>query len=208
MVSAIFSRLLVGYVLKMKSNKNGMCYAVRRSLFKSQVITSEVRALWELRGHPNFVYLHNYFFSRDLRGWLIENLVMDCYQYNLRDYMRFITRDHYSIPIFILKDLVYNVLTGLKALHEKHWVHRELNPHHILYDVRGYVAITGLKRAKKARLADDESRFTSEFRFLRKDIDLNGYKMGAYKAPELICGCRYYDYSVDMWCKYYLLNPL
>lgn len=95
MVSAIFSRLLVGYVLKMKSNKNGMCYAVRRSLFKSQVITSEVRALWELRGHPNFVYLHNYFFSRDLRGWLIENLVMDCYQYNLKDYMRFITRDHY-----------------------------------------------------------------------------------------------------------------
>lgn len=87
-------------------------------------------------------------------------------------------------------------------------MHRELNPHHILYDVRGYVAITGLKRAKKARLADDESRFTSEFRFLRKDIDLNGYKMGAYKAPELICGCRYYDYSVDMWCKYYLLNPL
>ena len=69
--------------------------------------------------------------------------------------MRFITHDHYSIPMFILKDLVYNVLNGLKALHEKHWVHRELNPHHILYDVRGYVAITGLKRAKKERFADD-----------------------------------------------------
>lgn len=126
---------------------------------------------------------------------------MPFYPYNLREYIKIFKNNKESIPILEVKKITYGILTGLQGLHSKHWVHREINPHHILYnDAACEVAITGLKRAKKAKEIW-KNKFQEVFAFSSKDYDVNDYKLGAYKPPEFIYGTKYYSYKADIWCK-------
>lgn len=89
---------------------------------------------------------------------------------------------------FSLEDIQNYILSTLKALdyaHSKGVMHRDVKPHNILFD----------PARRSVRVAD-----WGLAEFYKAGQEFNT-KVAAlfYKAPELLLGYSYYDYSVDIW---------
>lgn len=89
---------------------------------------------------------------------------------------------------FTLEDAQNYILSALKALdytHSKGIMHRDVKPHNILIDAE----------RKSVKLAD-----WGLAEFYRPEQEYNTRVAAQfYKAPELLLGYPYYDYSVDIW---------
>jgi len=76
------------------------------------------------------------------------------------------------------------ILLALEALHEKHVVHRDINPSNIMLDAQGYVKLAGFGVAKKLQAANGRA------------TTLVGTPH--YMSPEVIRG-RGYGFECDVW---------
>lgn len=84
-----------------------------------------------------------------------------------------------------VREYLYQTLLALDFTHSKGVMHRDVKPHNILFD----------PVSRQLRLAD-----WGLAEYYKPGQDYNTRVAALfYKAPELLLGYPYYDYSVDMW---------
>lgn len=138
---------------------------------------SEVRFLSYIF-HPNLIFLQNFLYSKNEDS---ISLIMDFCELNLRNLIenkiKISTNQILFIGLQILNSIVY--------LHLNKIIHRDLKSSNILINRLGIVKICDFGMgtflcSKKICLSD-------------KIITL------WYRAPEILLGQHFYDFSVDMW---------
>ena len=84
-----------------------------------------------------------------------------------------------------VKCLMFQILQGLKYLHDKGIMHRDLKPDNLLISPEGLLKFTdfGLSRY----FGTPERKLTT------------GIVTRYYRAPEILYGAQYYGPSIDMW---------
>lgn len=83
--------------------------------------------------------------------------------------------DRYKFAIFIIK----NMLSGIMALHDKGYIHRDIDPSNIMVTADGKVKIIDFGISKQLKSLSSDRHLTSTGQFMGK---------AAYAAPELVLG--------------------
>jgi serine/threonine-protein kinase len=92
--------------------------------------------------------------------------------------------------------VITEILQGIQALHEKGYIHRDLDPSNIMVSSGGHVKIIDFGIAKKVKDMKDQNgvqdhQLTSQGQFVGKP---------AYAAPELVLGnTQYQDQTTDIY---------
>ena len=93
-----------------------------------------------------------------------------------------------TIPLAVLKSMLWQLINGVAYLHDNWVIHRDLKPANILVTSTGEVKIgdLGLARIYASPL---QSLYTSD------KVVVTIW----YRSPDLLLGARHYTSSVDMW---------
>lgn len=143
-----------------------------------------------LRGAPNVVQLLEIFYSKDVSGRLIQNLVMEfCGGGSLEDYLVEASNANVSIPMEVIKLITRQLFTGLSHMHALNIAHRDLKPENVLIkqldcDQGIEVKVGDLGAAKVLSNTGQNTPYV-----------VSRY----YRAPELVMGTKKYDCSIDIW---------
>lgn len=105
------------------------------------------------------------------------------YEYMNTD-LRFLI-DNVKLSEPMIKLIAYQILNGLKVIHEKGILHRDMKPENILINFKGEVKLADFGMARNIS--------TPERGMTRNIVT----KM--YRSPELFFGANYYSSSVDIW---------
>lgn len=149
----------------------------------SQSAIREIALNKELQ-HENIVWLREVM--------LEDNSIFLVYEFVDHDFLQIIhhhlTVLRTSISGAVIKSLMWQLLNGIKYLHENWVMHRDLKPANILMNARGVVKIGDLGLA---RLYADPliSLYTSDM------VVVTIW----YRAPELLLGARHYTPAIDLW---------
>jgi serine/threonine protein kinase len=84
-----------------------------------------------------------------------------------------------------IKNIMMQLLKGVAKCHDKHILHRDLKPSHIMISEDGIVKIRDFDLAVQQR--DDIIEYSNKVYTLW------------YRAPELVSGTRVYGGEIDMW---------
>jgi cyclin-dependent kinase 8/11 len=93
-----------------------------------------------------------------------------------------------SIPVAIVKSLLYQLFNGVNYLHSQHILHRDLKPANILVTSSGVVKIAdlGLSRIAHSPLQP---------LYVGDKVVVTIW----YRAPELLLGAKHYINAIDNW---------
>jgi len=89
-----------------------------------------------------------------------------------------------TLGLSIVKSIMQQLFAGLKYLHTKGILHRDVKPENILIDADGIVKIADFGSSRRVRR---DPNYTPGLVTLR------------YRAPEIFLGCRDYTSAIDMW---------
>uniref|UniRef100_A0A061SCS8 Cyclin-dependent kinase 8/11 n=1 Tax=Tetraselmis sp. GSL018 TaxID=582737 RepID=A0A061SCS8_9CHLO len=155
----------------------------------SPTAVREIMLLRELH-HPNIVRLDSIHIDR---GEPSLHLAFDYAELDLFEILKF-HRDKLSgqpLHAYMVKSIMWQMLNGLKYLHENWIVHRDLKPSNVLVmgdgDEHGHVKIAdfGLARIFQSPL---------------RPLSENGVVVTIwYRAPELLLGAKHYTRAIDVW---------
>eukprot|EP00009_Paramoeba_aestuarina_P015140 CAMPEP_0201537540 /NCGR_PEP_ID=MMETSP0161_2-20130828/65054_1 /ASSEMBLY_ACC=CAM_ASM_000251 /TAXON_ID=180227 /ORGANISM="Neoparamoeba aestuarina, Strain SoJaBio B1-5/56/2" /LENGTH=357 /DNA_ID=CAMNT_0047943875 /DNA_START=25 /DNA_END=1095 /DNA_ORIENTATION=- len=135
----------------------------------------EISILYEL-SHPNVVTLHDVIFCESQLCLVFEFLDMD-----LKRYMK-----GFQLSLYVVKSIVFQILSGLAHCHSQRILHRDVKPHNILISPSSLnvkIADFGLARA----ICTNSACYTQEV------------VTQWYRAPEILLGVSDYSPSVDVW---------
>ena len=107
-------------------------------------------------------------------------------------------RESQTDPVHFAKTIVMNVLSGLIALHDAGYVHRDIDPSNIMLTDDGHVKLIDFGIAKQVnKLTTGDRRLTTAGTFMGK---------AEYSAPELAMGdLRHQDQTTDIYAMGILL---
>ncbi|XP_051115815.1 cyclin-dependent kinase G-1-like [Andrographis paniculata] len=168
-----------GVVYKAIDTETGETVAMKHELGGlSKTSIGEIRILEFLRGHPSFVELKG--IARDGKDGLY--MVMEFVENNLKTHTASMTR---PISTCEVKDLMQQLLVGVKFLHDNGMMHRDLKPSNILVSKEGLLKICdfGLSRVYN----------------YKNGMHSLGVGTLYYTAPEMILGLENYTCAIDMW---------
>jgi len=176
-----------GVVCAAVDNSNNKNVAIKKipKLFQDIVDTKrilrEIKMLQHLK-HENIVELYDVIGPLDGDTFDEIYLVMELMGTDLSKLIRSsteLTDNH-------IQFFVYQALRGLKYIHSANVIHRDLKPSNLLINSNSELKICdfGLARA----VEDAKSQPLTEYVVTRW-----------YRAPELLCYCKEYDYKIDVW---------
>jgi serine/threonine protein kinase len=172
-----------GVVYLARDRASGQIVAVKRVEKKGTLLSREYQILNELRDSLNCINLLNFFYTKNERGALIQNMVFEYMPTNLEDYMQAQIKKKKLISETTIRSFMYQILNGLKEMHERGIIHRDLKPENILMD------------DNRVKIADFGSS-----KICSGDKSGTPYIVSRYyRAPELLLCCTDYDHKIDLW---------
>ncbi|MCQ2819020.1 MAG: protein kinase [archaeon] len=157
---------------------------------------SEVRILKDLH-HENIVKLHEIIREQNSD----VSYIFEYADINLYEYMNNFRKKGETIPEPKIKNIIYQIVSGLKYLHEKGIMHRDLKPENILI-----MQDTNLIKIADFGVAREIPTYASN--------SMTDYVCTRwYRAPECILKSTEYNESIDVWavgcimCELYNLKP-
>lgn len=162
----------------------GDIFAIKQLEISPSKLTREIDILTEL-DHPNCIKF-------------VDSLEIGVSKYKKRIYIAMsylpIDLDHYldsfvlhrkRMPLIEIKLFSYQILCGLRYLHSKSLVHRDLKPQNIIIDPdTGCLQICDFGNAKRARENEKSTTYIGSRH---------------YRAPELILNKEEYGCPIDIW---------
>ena len=135
--------------------------------------------------HPNIVKIINNFIEKPKNGKKgYVSLIYEYFQHDLAS----LIKEKINFDINCIKSIMFQILNGVKYLHENYILHRDLKPANILINKNGEV-----------KLADfGLSRFYEKRKNCWKAYT-NNVETLWYRAPELLFNECFYKTSIDMW---------
>lgn len=172
------------YAIKMvKSHKEG-----KNEVVLSMATLREIKLLRELK-HDNIVYLHDVHVDPTEHSLA---LVFEYAHHDLRDIIVQSAQRKQKLTEYTKKSLMYQILKGMKYLHDNWILHRDMKPQNILVvgqgRKRGQVKIADFGLA---RIYQSPIKALTEVE--RVVVTL------WYRAPELLLGAKHYTRAVDIW---------
>jgi cell division cycle 2-like len=177
-----------GNVVKARHRATGKFVAIKRlgepsQRHSAQAVMREAEFLESCVGNPFVVGYHGIVSapgSTELR------IIMECVGPSLRDLLnkRGDNKDAPPLPESKLRSVMWQLLTGVKKMHEVHVMHRDIKPENILVSAdRSMVKICDFGIALDMSKAPPYSQAGTMW----------------YTAPEVLLGKKDYDALVDTW---------
>ena len=126
--------------------------------------------------HENIHKVIDMFISKNNNQYLITQY----YQNNLYDYVS------KKLPEKVIKQIIYQIICGIRYLHSLKYIHRDIKPDNILLSSEGKIVVTDFD------LCRQESKGEGD-RMTRTAVTLY------YRAPEIFFGDLYYGNKIDIW---------
>ena len=114
--------------------------------------------------------------------------------------------------------ILYQILCGIRYIHNCDVIHRDLKPENILIDSDCTIKITdfGMARGLKVDSDDHDAQQQQQSAVMESDeVLLSEYVTTRwYRAPEIMLCSRHYHYSIDVWsiacihCEMVLRKPI
>ncbi|KAK4054558.1 glycogen synthase kinase 3 [Microbotryomycetes sp. JL201] len=138
--------------------------------------------------HPNICKLLFYWSepAPDSRDHVSLSLGLELHSQTIyRAYRSYVKAGHQSLPNFLIKVYMWQIVRAVGYMHALGVCHRDLKPHNIMVDpMTGKAILIDFGSAKVLRPGDTNVSYTCS-RF--------------YRAPELIFGATDYTFAIDMW---------
>ena len=191
----ILGRGQFGVVYLMRSKLNNQLYAVKfveiprdndiRIIIMKNINIQKEKIIMENISHPNIVSLYGTFLDNNYFYYISEFVNGT----NLEDYVKNYQKNYPNkhIPQDLVISIFKQILLGLKYLHGKYILHRDIKPDNILIDINNKVKITdfGVSAVFKENLGLLQCHFT---RVGRPD----------YACPEILNN-QPYDFKCDIF---------
>jgi len=179
-----------GVVFRAKDELTGEIYAIKKVKLSReregfpQTSLREINILMQLE-HKNIIFV-----KEVVQGFTLDKIyvVMEYMDHELRDLMEASKR---TFTLCEIKNLLQQLLEGLKYMHSKGIIHRDLKTSNLLYNNKGFLKICDFGLARKVSLSK-EKKYTSNVVTL------------FYRAPELLCidyrkdPFKYYSQAIDI----------
>ena len=150
----------------------------------TQRLQCEVRLLNHFNGHENIVNIYDIMVDPpDVPEFEDIYIVTNLYETSLCEVIQShqtLTENHYQF-------LLYQTLRALKYIHSANVIHRDLKPSNILVNSSCDLAISDFGLGRSLDSFGDKDPLTQNV------VELQ------YRAPELLCECKEYGPSVDVW---------
>ena len=161
--------------------------AWKRMHKNSRKQSREFEMLEMLKGELHCVQLIDFFYSFTRadpeRQRVIQNFILELCDDNLESLLSMKNKHIFDLTYLDCKKIVFQILLGLKSLHDRRICHRDLKPENIFYS-RNVIKVGDLGSAKC--LVDFESN---------TPYVVSRY----YRAPELILGIKVYSLNIDIF---------
>ncbi|KAH7831758.1 putative CMGC/GSK protein kinase [Monocercomonoides exilis] len=174
-----------GTVFQAKVAGTGEIVAVKRIRLERKFKNRELEIL-SILDHPNVCKLKHFFYSNgEGTEETYVNLVMEYVPFTLYGITRHLSRQHKSLPIYLVQKYCYQLLNALEYIHKLGICHRDVKLQNLLI----------LPSTHTLKLGDFGSA-----KFLKKGETSVSYICSRfYRAPELVLGTSQYSFSIDMW---------
>jgi len=148
-----------------------------RETYQPQRIKEEINILTQLRGHRNIVQL--------LETIKSKNSLFLVYEYAKHDLMGLLNAPDYLFKMPDIKNIMVQLLHGVKFIHEQGFIHRDIKPANILINDRGEVKIADFGLATR-----------------NHDREKSAVVCTLWYRPIELCFCEKtakYGPEIDMW---------
>ena len=178
-----------GKVFKSKIRNTNKLVALKQIKFNEEKNKKEGFPITAMReiilmkqlNHQNILSLNEIVVSPNNETYLV-------FEYMDFDFLRLITEHKIKFKPEHVKCIMNQILQGMKYLHEKSIVHRDIKCANILINKKGEVKIGDFGLA---RIINDRNN-------IKKHLT-PGVVTLWYKAPELLMGDSQYDFKIDIW---------
>ncbi len=146
--------------------------------------------------HSFIVKLYESFQTTNEVLFVMESLVFGDIHYLLHHHTSYqVNGKPNGLPFPMVQLYLAQVVSALSYMRKKGLVYRNLNPHNLLLDQKGYVRLVDFKYTKKIPYKDTHHQHAGH-KYMYKTYTLCG--VSEYMAPEMILRSGY-DHSVDLW---------
>jgi serine/threonine protein kinase len=172
-----------GIVYLAKDKATGRQVAIKRVEKKGELVSRESQILHNLNNCENCINLLDFFYTRDDKETLTQNMVFEYMPTNLEDFLQSQIKKKKRIPEETIKIMMFQILNGIKELHAKSIAHRDLKPENILMN------------NNCLKIADFGSSKIMSGQVRSTPYIVSRY----YRAPELLLCITDYCPKIDIW---------
>ncbi|CAI2375121.1 unnamed protein product [Moneuplotes crassus] len=174
-----------GYVFEAIDKNRGQKVALKRTTKAGDYVSREYEILEILKGCPNCIQVLDIFYTKNEEDdKLAQNLVFEFCSDNLESMITETKAQKDTFNIDKVRHYSFQILNGLKHMHERKVVHRDLKPENVLVTEEDEVKICDFGSSK---VLDPNGKNTPYI--------VSRY----YRAPELILGVSNYTEKIDIW---------
>ena len=168
-------------------HRNHMRVAWKRMYKNSNKCSRELKILELLKGTNHCIQLTDFFYTYDEKSNnkknVIQNFILECCDNDLESILRMMYKNIYQMEFINAKKIVYQILLGIKEMHDRSICHRDLKPENIFFK-DNQIKIGDFGSSKQMMSFEDNTPYV-----------VSRY----YRAPELIIGIKTYSLNIDIF---------